>query len=201
MPSEIAVSATKSLGYGSPESDGDHLYLRSGDSAAGIHLEKEEEANGIPWTAVKRQWRSGAVAATVVVIAGAVIAGVLGTQFSTLKEVAVAPENSSREYTVEAVSVPRNKPAPETSSPEYTVEAVSKPQKKPPLRLQGTFQTVRPTQVYSGPSENSAWIADIGAGMKLHVIDSTYGWLEIRSRHGRPPGFVRQEAAVNIARN
>jgi hypothetical protein len=68
-------------------------------------------------------------------------------------------------------------------------------------RLQGTFETVRPTQVYDGPSENSAWIADISAGMKLNVVDSTFGWLEIRSMHGRPRGFVRQEAAVSIARN
>jgi hypothetical protein len=180
MPSEIATSATKSLNSGSRETHGDELYLRSGDSAAKIHLEKEDEANWVPWTSVKRQWRLGAVAASVVVIAGAVATGVLGTKFSGSKEVAVAPE---------------------TKFQEYTVEAVSKPQKKPARRLRGIFQTVRPTQVYSGPSENSAFIADIGAGMKFDVVDSTYGWLEIRSRHGRPPGFVRQEATVTIALN
>jgi len=180
MPSVIAISETNSLNNGSEETRADQLHLGSGDLVAGIHLEKEEDANWVVWTSIKRQWRFGAVAATVVVIAGAVITGVLGTKFSASKEVAVAPE---------------------TSFQEYTVEPVSKPQKKPAPRLQGTFETVRPTQVYDGPSENSALIADIGAGMKLNVVDSGSGWLEIRSRHGRSPGFVRQEAAVRIARN
>jgi hypothetical protein len=34
--------------------------------------------------------------------------------------------------------------------------------------------------------------------MKINVVDSREGWLEIRSKHGRPPGFVRQAAAVRI---
>jgi len=193
MPSAIAISATKSLNNGSQETRGDQLPLGSG--------ENEEDANWLVWTAVKRQWRFGAVAATVVVIAGAVSTGVLGTKFSASKEVAVAPETSFQEYTVDAVLEPLKQPGPETGSREYAVEAVSRRQKQIAPRLQGTFETVRPTQVYDGPSENSAWIADISAGMKLNVVDSTFGWLEIRSMHGRPPGFVRQEAAVSIARN
>jgi len=179
MPSAIAISEAKSLNNDS-QTRGDQSHLSTGDLAAGIHLEKEEQASWVVWTSVKRQWGFGAVAATIVVIAGAVATGVLGTKFSAPKEVAVVPE---------------------TSFQEYKVEAVSKPQKKPAPRLRGTFETVRPTQVYSGPSENSVFIADIGRGMKLNVVDSSYGWLEIRSRHGRPPGFIRQDAAVSIARN
>jgi len=179
MPSAIAISEAKSLNNDS-QTRGDQSHLSTGDLAAGIHLEKEEQASWVVWTSVKRQWGFGAVAATIVVIAGAVATGVLGTKFSAPKEVAVVPE---------------------TSFQEYKVEAVSKPQKKPAPRLRGTFETVRPTQVYSGPSENSVFIADIGRGMKLNVVDSGYGWLEIRSRHGRPPGFIRQDAAVSIARN
>jgi hypothetical protein len=37
--------------------------------------------------------------------------------------------------------------------------------------------------------------------MKINVVDSRDGWLEIRSKHGRPPGFVRQTAAVRIDQN
>jgi hypothetical protein len=44
-------------------------------------------------------------------------------------------------------------------------------------------------------------IASIGPGMKLNVVDSSNGWLEIRSKHGRPPGFIRQEAAIKIGQN
>jgi chromosome segregation ATPase len=196
MPFAIAISETKSLNKGSQEPRGDQSH-----SAVRIHLEKEEDANWVVWPSVKRQWRFGAVAATVVMIAGAVITGVLETRFSASKKVVVAPETSFPKYAVETVSESLKQPAPETSSQEYTVEAVSRRQKKIVPRLQGTFETVRPTQVYDGPSENSAWIADISAGMKLNVVNSTFGWLEIRSMHGRPPGFVRQEAAVSIARN
>jgi len=41
-------------------------------------------------------------------------------------------------------------------------------------------------------------VGNIGPGTKLNVVDSSDGWLEIRSKHGRPPGFVRQDAAVRI---
>jgi hypothetical protein len=196
MPSALAISETKSLNNGSQGFHDDPSY-----SAVGIHLEKEEGANWMVFPSVKRPWRLAAVAATVVVIAGAVGSGILGSKFSTSKEVAVAPETSVQEYTVDAVLEPLKQPAPETGSQEYAVEAVSRRQKTIAPRLQGTFETIRPTQVYDGPSENSAWIADISAGMKLNVVDSTFGWLEIRSMHGRPRGFVRQEAAVSIARN
>jgi hypothetical protein len=37
--------------------------------------------------------------------------------------------------------------------------------------------------------------------MKINVIDSHDGWLEIRSKHGRPSGFVRQAATVRIDQN
>jgi hypothetical protein len=69
---------------------------------------------------------------------------------------------------------------------------------KPSPRLRGAFEITRPTQVYSGPSEITLAIARIEPGTKINVIDSRDGWLEIRSKHGRPPGFIRQEAAVRI---
>ncbi|HVO95434.1 MAG TPA: hypothetical protein VMT22_21435, partial [Terriglobales bacterium] len=179
------------------------LYTGSRDSLMQSPHENEENAksNCIFWMAIKRQWRFGAVAAAVVMVAASVMLGVLETKFSVRKEVVVAPEASFQEYKVAAVAEPEKKPAHETSFPEYFVEAVSNARKKSAPRVQGTFETVRPTQVYDGPSENSAWIADIGAGMRLKVVGSSFGWLEIRSMHGRPPGFVRQEAAVSIARN
>jgi hypothetical protein len=83
--------------------------------------------------------------------------------------------------------------APAALVPEATtVEQVAEPVARPPIkatpRVRGAFRTVRPTQVFSGPSENSALIGNIGEGIKLNVVDSRDGWLEIRSRHGRPPG-------------
>lgn len=77
---------------------------------------------------------------------------------------------------------------------------VSAPFAEPP-RLRGTFEVVLPTEVYDGPSENAALVGAIKPGMKISVVDSRNGWLEIRSKHGRPSGFVRQEAAVKVDQN
>jgi len=87
---------------------------------------------------------------------------------------------------------------PEATPVEPGAAPVSKPRIKIAPRVRGAFQTVGPTQVFSGPSENSEFIANIGKGIKVNVVDSRDGWLEIRSKHGRPPGFIRQEAAVSI---
>jgi hypothetical protein len=184
MSSAAAISKTKPLNDGSNETRGEQTYPSSGDAAAGIQVAKEEESTWVVWTSLKQKWRFRAVPAMViVVIAGAAAMGLLGTPFSTSKEVAVAPATSSDEYAAEPV------------------EMVSKPQPKPAPRVRGTFETVRATQVYGGPSENSPLIASIGSGMKLNVVNLSNGWLEIRSKHGRPPGFIRQEAAVRVGQN
>jgi hypothetical protein len=184
MTSEAEISKTKPLNDGSNETRDNPAHLSSEGSAEEIQVAKEEESSWAVWTSLKQKWRFGAVPAMViVVIAGAAAMGLLGTPFSTSKEVTVAPATSSVEDTAEPV------------------ERVSKPKPKPAPRVRGTFETVRATQVYGGPSENSPLIASIGPGMKLNVVDSSNGWLEIRSKHGRPPGFIRQEAAVRIGQN
>jgi len=176
---EIAISETKLLNDASSES-GKPTDHGSADSAEEIHAAEEEEASRVYRTSVTRKWRFGAVPAIVIVIASIVAMGILGTRFLMSKESAVPPE---------------------TSSDEYTADPISTPQTKSASRLRGTFETVRSTRVYGGPSENSPLIANIGPGMKLNVVNSSDGWLEVRSKHGRPPGFIRQEAAVRIGQN
>ncbi len=67
-------------------------------------------------------------------------------------------------------------------------------------RLRGTFETVRPTGLFNGPSEESALIRTLAAGTKINISNSRDGWLEVRSMHGTS-GFVRQQAAVRISEN
>ena len=67
-------------------------------------------------------------------------------------------------------------------------------------RLRGTFETVRPTGLFNGPSEESALIRTLAAGTKINVSNSRDGWLEARSMDGIS-GFVRQQAAVRISEN
>jgi hypothetical protein len=179
-PSEIAISETKLLNHGSSESSGKPTDHVSADPAAEIHAAKEEASSWVDRTSVKRKWRFRAVPAIAIVIASIVTMGILGTRFLMSEESAVPPETSSDEYTADPISTSQTKSAP---------------------RLRGTFETVRPTRVYGGPSENAPLIANIGPGMKLNVVDSSNGWLEVRSKHGRPPGFIRQEAAVRIGQN
>ena len=198
-----------------------HAQLSSGDSPLGGSMETEEDANWRASKSGKQQWHFGALAASVVAVASAVALGMLGNRISPPKEATVAITRSSQEYPAEAASKPQSEPepqlrdtsSPKSTAPEYRAQAVAKPESKSapqqrgvvqtvrPTPRRGTFETVLATQVYDGPSENAALVASIQAGMKVNVVNSSRGWLEIRSRYGRPPGFIRQDTAVMVAQN
>ena len=165
------------LSSSSIETVGDQDVIGPGDSPAGVDVAGEEPASSRIWTWGKPKWRFGALLAGGVVVIALGMA-FLGSTFLTSKESADAPGRYSDEFSAD--------------------DDVAKPQTKAAPRLPGTYETIRTTQVYTGPSENSALIASIGPKTRLNVINVNKGWLEIRSRHGRPPGFIRQEAAVRI---
>ena len=62
----------------------------------------------------------------------------------------------------------------------------------------GTYRVVRATRVYAAPNEVSRSIGAIEPGINVNVVDARDGWLEIHSKHGRPPGFIRREAAARV---
>ena len=62
----------------------------------------------------------------------------------------------------------------------------------------GTYQIVRSSRVYAAPSELSRYIGEIEPGVNVNVVNARDGWLEIHSKHGRPPGFIRREAAARL---
>jgi hypothetical protein len=64
----------------------------------------------------------------------------------------------------------------------------------------GTYQTIRATTVFEEPSASSRIVASIGSGTRVNVVGSNGDWLEVRSKHGKPPGFVRRDDAVLIER-
>jgi acyl transferase domain-containing protein len=162
---------------------GGHL-LDSRDSAPRTHIAKEAKAGQITRGWIVRNWRVGAVFAGVIILV--IVCAV------TIKKILVKEVPISRDPIVFP---------PEATTVERVPEPVSKPPIKAAPRVRGAFQTVRPTQVFSGPSEDSELIANISQGTKVNVVDSKDGWLEIRSKHGRPPGFIRQEATVRIGSN
>jgi hypothetical protein len=64
----------------------------------------------------------------------------------------------------------------------------------------GVYETTRPTSVYESPSPASPVISQISGGTRINVVSSTGGWLEVRSKRGNPPGYVRSDDARLIGR-
>jgi Bacterial SH3 domain len=58
------------------------------------------------------------------------------------------------------------------------------------------YQTVRSTSVFEEPSTSSRKVGSIANGSRVRVVGSTGDWLEVRSKQGRPPGFIRRDDAV-----
>ena len=59
-----------------------------------------------------------------------------------------------------------------------------------------SYEVVRSTRVFSRPNESSRPLSRVEAGMEINVVGARDDWLEVRSRHGRPPGFIKKDAAV-----
>ncbi len=64
----------------------------------------------------------------------------------------------------------------------------------------GVYETTRPTSVYESPSSASPVISQISGGTRINVVSSAGDWLQVRSKHGNPPGYVRSDDARLIAR-
>ena len=194
IPFGIVPSEANFPGNGSGENTGNHTDLTSNNPVATAAATDQETKPAVT-TSAKRRSRVAIIPAIIVLaIAGALAVGFLGKsadKMSGSKEPAVGSETDFGEPSTPMETAAK---APKEFS-KQTAEA-----KLPPQR-QGTFRITRPTQIYSSPSENSALIASVAPGMKINVVDSRGGWLEIRSKHGRPPGFVRQDAAVRIDQN
>ena len=144
--------------------------------------------------------------------------------FDTSAEITVASDEASPAASSRPVELP-NKPQPieenrsaivsektpdiEASGPEKRVRgrsddakaAARNSPKEPPAKatrsqsLFGAHTIVKPTPVYTQPSEESALITSLDPGTQVNVVAARRGWYEIRSRTGRPPGFIRQDGA------
>lgn len=63
-----------------------------------------------------------------------------------------------------------------------------------------TYEAVRSTPVYDEPQSSAKVVARLTKGTQVTVVGSENGWLEIRSKHGQPPGFIRADDAIFISR-
>ena len=62
----------------------------------------------------------------------------------------------------------------------------------------GVYETTRATSVHADPSPTSRVISQIDGGTRINVVNSAGGWLEVRSKRGNPPGYVRSDDARQI---
>ncbi|MGH7768850.1 MAG: hypothetical protein ACREQP_15495 [Candidatus Binatia bacterium] len=60
----------------------------------------------------------------------------------------------------------------------------------------GTYEIIRDTAVLEKPSVASREVALIQQGTAINVVGSQGEWLEVRSKHGKPPGYVRRDDAM-----
>jgi small-conductance mechanosensitive channel len=96
---------------------------------------------------------------------------------SAVKSVEPAP-SQARERTVAKSAAP----AP-TSSARRPTEA-------------GSYEIIRDTAVLEKPSVSSREVALIQQGTIVNVVGSRGEWLEVRSKHGKPPGYIRHDDAM-----
>jgi hypothetical protein len=62
----------------------------------------------------------------------------------------------------------------------------------------GIYQTTRATTVFESASASSQVVANIPGGTRLDVVSAKGEWLEVHSRRGNPPGFIRREDAALV---
>lgn len=115
---------------------------------------------------------------------------------------ALAPQTSTKE-----VSRPREEPVFREAPPagEIPVPKEGSPPKEPEAAgiwrrpaEPGTYETVRTTSVFDQPSPSARKVATIRPGTKVTVVGSRGEWLEVRSKHGNPPGFIPREDAMLV---
>ena len=116
------------------------------------------------------------------------------TLLATQQRLGVTTREAGRLNATRSVAVRRSTSrAPDTarSFPASSVRRTTDP---------GVFETIQATAVYENPSSASRVISQIGRGTRINVVNSAGDWLEVRSKHGNPPGYVRADDARQLGR-
>jgi FtsZ-interacting cell division protein ZipA len=96
-------------------------------------------------------------------------------------------------------TVARNvEPAP-TQAKTKTAVKNSEPSQPPRGRRPaepGTYEIIQDTAVLEKPSSSAREVALVQKGMTVNVVGSEGDWLLVRSKHGKPPGYIRRDDAM-----
>ncbi|TAJ79861.1 hypothetical protein EPO44_19090 [bacterium] len=88
-------------------------------------------------------------------------------------------------------------PQPQEKIASKPKEPASPPSWKRPAEP-GSYEIIRPTAVFAEPSDSSRRVSNIQKGTRVTVVGSMGEWLEVRSKHGNPPGFIRRDDAMFV---
>ena len=64
--------------------------------------------------------------------------------------------------------------------------------------VEGKYESLVDTRVYSGPGFHYPVVAEIKKGTKINVVDEEKGWLKVESRRGNKPGYVEASIAKPV---
>jgi hypothetical protein len=116
------------------------------------------------------------------------------------KELAVAQQRVSAAR--RAADAPNRASSVQPVTPRASVSSrtpVAAPAPQPAAARQsasaGVYVTTRATAVHEDPSPSARVISKIESGTRINVVGASGGWLEVRSRRGNPPGYVRADDA------
>ena len=108
---------------------------------------------------------------------------------------------ASRAQVAAKPPTPAVEPRPASPPPAEAIPTSPPPAPQPTPRRPaqtGSYETLRPTSVHAEPSPSSPVLSQIGSRTKVMVVGSVGDWLEVRSRHGNPPGFIRRDDAMYV---
>jgi uncharacterized membrane-anchored protein YhcB (DUF1043 family) len=118
---------------------------------------------------------------------------------ATEQRLATATRESERVASKRAPVTPGST-ARSTKVPAATTKA---PSSTSPARRQaepGVYEVIRATTVREEPSGGARRITEINKGTKITVVRTVGDWLEVRSKQGNPPGYVRLDDAILVSR-
>lgn len=115
------------------------------------------------------------------------------------KELTAAQQHLTEARAAQRLATERSASARRTSVP---VSSAAAPISSAPRQTanSGVYETTQATSVYENPSSTARVISQISRGTRINVVNSSGAWLEVHSRHGNPPGYVRADDARPISR-
>ena len=184
-----------------------------GDTAPTPQAASSEHINGDVEIAPKAKRGFGVFHALIAVVVGGALTALFWSQNSdqpvthAAKPMSVgAPAQDSATASIPKQATPTSETVASTASVNKDADApVIKNEPARPAKAQpaasavaGTYEVTRGTRVFAAPNEFAQQVGEIEPGLKVNVVNARDGWLEIHSKHGRPPGFIRSDAVARV---